>query len=81
MIFNTIVIIYNLLFLVLMLCLRYLTDLGNLQNHVSRLNNRGEGESVAVNTLKIQVQKMFNSLRELVLCSDTSHYVGHAGRI
>ena len=35
--------------------LRYLTDMGNLQNHVSRLNNRGEGESVAVNTLKIQV--------------------------
>ena len=37
---------------------RYLTDLGNLQNHVSRLNNRGEGESVAVNTLKIQVNTL-----------------------
>ena len=43
------------LLVVWMRCLRYLTDMGNLQNHVSRLNNRGEGESVAVNTLKIQV--------------------------
>lgn len=39
---------------------RYLTDLGNLQNHVSRLNNRGEGESVAVNTLKIQAESELN---------------------
>jgi cell division control protein 45 len=39
---------------------RYLTDNGNLQNHVSRLNNRGEGETVAVNCLKIQAESELN---------------------
>jgi len=39
---------------------RYLTDNGNLQNHVSRLNNRGEGETVAVNSLKIQAESELN---------------------
>ena len=68
MIFTIVVIIYNLSFLVSILCHRYLTDMGNLQNHVSRLNNRGEGESVAVNTLKIQVGATFvNLLSQIVL--------------
>ena len=28
-------------------------DTANIQNHVARLNNRAEGESIAVDTLKI----------------------------
>jgi len=33
---------------------RYMLDTGNLQNHVARLNNRAEGETVAVDSMKLQ---------------------------
>ena len=33
---------------------RYMLDTANLQNHVARLNNRAEGETVAVDTMKLQ---------------------------
>ena len=32
---------------------KYMLDTANIQNHVARLNNRAEGESIAVDTLKI----------------------------
>jgi len=39
---------------------RNLTDTGNLQNHVARLNTRGEGEIVAVDCLKLQSESELN---------------------
>lgn len=39
---------------------RHLTDTGNLQNHVARLNTRGEGEVVAVDCLKLQAESELN---------------------
>jgi len=39
---------------------RYLNDTGNLQNHVARLNGRVEGESIAVDCLKIQGEAELN---------------------
>jgi len=39
---------------------RYVMDTGNLQNHVSRLNSRAEGETIAVDCLKIQGEPELN---------------------
>jgi len=39
---------------------RYMVDTGNLQNHVARLNSKAEGETIAVDCLKIQNEAELN---------------------
>ena len=49
---------------------KFMLDTANLQNHVARLNNRAEGESIAVDSLKVSAETEL----DLVLCLTTQYY-------
>ena len=51
---------------------RYMIDTGNLQNHVARLNNRAEGETVAVDSMKLVSETELDLVLYRFFCYCTS---------